>query len=89
MAAVDRFSNNGVGLTTPIHNAFTITPHDSNELSYVTRSVYVGGGGDIVAVMASGAEVTLRNVVTGSFLPYRIKQIKATGTTATDIIGGE
>jgi hypothetical protein len=87
MPATDSFATNAAGLTSPIENGFAIIPHDTNELTAVTRELYVGSGGDIVLVLKNGDEVTLSHVAGGSRLPYRARQIKATGTTASDMVG--
>lgn len=83
----DDFEGHIEGLSSPADNAFAITPHDSNELSSVTHGLYVGGTGDVAVVMASGEEVTFSAMAAGVFHPIRVKQVKETGTSATDIIG--
>jgi len=71
----------------PAIHAFTITPNDSEDLAYVTRSIYVGVGGTIVLITAGGETVTLVNVQSGSVLPLRVSRVKATSTSATNMIG--
>lgn len=83
----DLFDSHTPTLTTPGTKAFSITPHDTNELSNVTRGLYVGVSGDVLVVTAGGDEVTFLAMAAGVFHPIRAKQIKATGTTATDIVG--
>ena len=83
----DDFSGLIPGLTAPAGNAFAITPHDSNDLSNVTRGLYVGATGDVVVVTANGDEVTLTALAAGVFHPIRAKQVKSTNTTATNIVG--
>ena len=83
----DSFDGHIPGLASPASNAFSITPHDSNELSNVTRGLYVGVAGDVVVVTAGGDEVTLVALAAGVFHPIRAKQVKLTNTTATDIVG--
>ena len=39
----DRFTTHAGGLTAPASHAFVASPHDSTELSEVTRALYVGG----------------------------------------------
>lgn len=55
--------------------------------SKLTRSLYVGTGGVVIAVLYSGNSVTFSNVQDGSILPIRVKSITKTGTTASDIVG--
>jgi hypothetical protein len=74
----------------PLSNAWNlaaVTPHDTNELTYTARALYIGGAGD-VALIAGGdsAAVTLASVPAGTILPIRAKVVKSTGTTATNIV---
>jgi hypothetical protein len=83
MAAVDT-TQGGIG--EPASNAVAITAHDTNELANVSRAIYVGGAGNIVAVMLSGQTVTFTGVLAGTILPIRVKQVKSTSTTATALV---
>jgi hypothetical protein len=83
----DAFSSYTPGLTSPGTRAFAITPSDTEDLPHVTRAIYIGGSGNIVAVTQGGDEVTFASVFAGSILPVRIKRVKNTGTTATLLIG--
>lgn len=67
-------------------SAVAITPADSN-LSHPVRSLYIGGTGDLKVTTVNGQAVTFKGIVAGSILPVSVKQVWATGTTATDIIG--
>lgn len=71
----------------PAIHAFAITPNNSTDLDYITRSIYVGVGGTIAVVMAGGEEVTFVGVQSGSVLPVRVSRVKSTGTSATNMIG--
>lgn len=83
----DKYMNMPAGLTGPLENGFSVTPHDTNALTAVTREIYVGTSGDIALTLKSGDEITLTNVPGGSRLPYRATIIKSTGTTASGIVG--
>jgi len=48
--------------------------------------LYVGGSGDIEAVMESGEMVIFTGIPTGSFLPVLTKRINVTNTDATNIL---
>ena len=74
------------GLTWPAEDALPVSPSDDVDLTYVTRWIYVGAGGDLVVIMANGVEATFANVTPGSLLPIRATRVKATGTTATLIL---
>lgn len=69
-------------------SAFTITPSDDVDLTYPTRALYVGSGGDIVLLLWDDTvAVTLKNVLGGSCLPLNVKRIYATDTGASDLVG--
>lgn len=86
MPAVDSFSRFQTQDFSPITNAASVTPHNTNELSYVTRALYIGATGDVAVTMQDGGEVTFVDVPAGTTLPIRVKIVKATGTDATSII---
>lgn len=87
MPAVDQHGSSSEGLSGPADDAETITPSDAAELASITRALYVGGSGDVVVVMRGGQTVTFRAAAAGSTLPIRVKQVRATGTTATNLVG--
>lgn len=72
----------------PALECFAITPDDTAILPSLTKAIYVGTGGDIVLRSARGeADVTFRNIPSGYILDVRVAAIRATGTTADDIVG--
>lgn len=85
MAAVDNFSTNAAGLSSPCERLAAVTPHDTDELGYVTRALFVGGAGTVKVTTVKGDTVTLTGVAAGSILPIRAKLVFSTGTTATYI----
>lgn len=87
MAATDPFATNATGLDSPGLHAFAITPDDSNDLAIATRGIYVGVGGDVAVITAGGETVTFKNASAGTTLPIRAARVKATGTTATNLVG--
>ena len=83
----DDFDYYSSGLSSPLTGAFTIVPNDGTDLSRVTRQIRITGtSGNIVVVWVSGIETT-EPVVSGDILDWRVKRIKATGTTATGLRG--
>jgi hypothetical protein len=84
---IDTFKTHGRSLTSPPEDAGPIVPADAGELTHATRAIYVGAQGDVRAIMLGGATVTLAGVPAGSFLPLRVRQVLASGTTAADIVG--
>jgi hypothetical protein len=85
--SLDNFRSNTVEVQSPAVDGFAITPHDTNPLTHVTRAIYVGGGGHLNVVMLGGTTVLFSNVPAGSLLPIRVRQVLATGTTATLLDG--
>ena len=64
-----------------------VTPSDSAELTNVTTSIYIGGAGNLAVVMQDGSAFTLVALPVGTMLKnFRAKQVKSTGTTATNIV---
>jgi len=62
-----------------------ITPHDSTDMA-LTRAVYVGGAGNVVAVDADNTATTFTAVAAGTLLPIRVRRINSTSTTATALV---
>lgn len=83
----DKFKNYTPEIEGPAEGAFLITPHDVNLLAISSRGIYIGGNGNITVVMVSGEEVTFVGCLAGSIIPIRCKQVKSTGTTASNLIG--
>lgn len=85
---MDRFSGYAASPDSPSTEAFAITPSDTVELPAVTKAIYVGSAGHVtLRPLHASADVTYRNVPTGSYLTVRSSHVRATGTTATDLIG--
>ena len=45
--------------------------------------LYVGTGGDVRVLTASGADLTFANVANGTFLPVQVKRVFSTGSTSS------
>lgn len=84
----DKFQNSSDSLIAPAQACFSITPDDADDLLQVTKAIYVGDGGDITLRSVDGpSDVTFLNVPTGAILDVRVQAIRATGTSASSIIG--
>ena len=70
----------------PAANAASVTPDDSNELTFLSRALYVGGTGNVKVTMKDGAEVTFSAISSSTILPIAVRKVHSTGTTATAII---
>jgi hypothetical protein len=69
--------------------AAPITPGDTAaaNLPAPTKGIYVGGAGNITAVMMDGTPVLFAAVPVGTILPIQCNRVNATGTTATALVG--
>ncbi len=83
----DEFSHHSETLTAPATAAEALMPSDTVPLTFVTRALYVGQGGDVTLRLRSDDVVVLRNLQAGVIYPLRIVQVMATGTTAADLVG--
>lgn len=83
----DAFSNAADQVSAPATRAVAVTPHDSNALVDIPKALFVGTGGILVMRGVGGAaDSTWKNVPSGSVLPFRAQYVRATGTTATDVL---
>lgn len=66
---------------------YAIAPHDLNELPIIPKAIYVGTGGSVALRGVGGAaDVVFKNVASGQVLDVRARFVRATGTTATDLV---
>lgn len=79
-------STNVENTSAPAIYAGAVTTSDSTNLSSIARALYVGGAGNIAAVMPDDSVVTFVGLSAGTILPVRVKRVNATNTTATNIV---
>lgn len=85
---LDPFGSVSDSLIAPAREAFALTPNDTADFARATKAFYVGSGGDIVLrAVGSDTDVVLRNVASGSVLAIRLRAIRASGTTAQNLVG--
>lgn len=83
----DNFATFAPAPNDPARDATAIIPSDSIALTIVPRALYVGTGGNLVVrCIDSTADATFRNVGSGQILDLRVSHVRATGTTAADIV---
>lgn len=83
----DRVNWQRDGADTPARGPFAIVPHDVNELPFLPKGIYVGTGGDVCLRGIDGTEdVTYKNLPSASYINVRAQFVRATGTTATNLI---
>lgn len=82
----DPFAQTASAPGMPARNAFAIQP--GQPLAMIPAVIYVGGAGDItLRAVDSTSDVTYRSVPAGTYLTVRAEEIRAAGTTASDLIG--
>ena len=83
----DNFSNYQMSLDAPAEHAAAVTPNDSTDLTTSARALYVGTAGNVVLDTVGGeTSITFSNVAAGSWLEVRAARVRATGTTASNIV---
>ena len=75
-------------VSAPSRLQFAISPHDTNPISPIPKAIYIGTGGTItLRGVDSQNDVVLKNVANGQILDIRAQYVRATGTTAADMVG--
>lgn len=83
---IDDYKFNSQTVTAPANRAVSVTPSDSQDLTAVARSLYIGGSGNVSVVTSGGDTVTFIGLTAGTILPVRVSRVRSTGTTATNIV---
>ena len=83
----DQFFAHGDSVSAPATRAVAVVPHDANALADIPKALFVGTGGSIAMRSAGGgADTVWKNVSNGTILPFRAQYVRATGTSAADIV---
>lgn len=83
----DPFARRADSADAPSANPFAVVPSDVAPLAMIPKALYIGAGGTLVLRTASGsADVAFKNLSSGQILPVRAQFVRATGTTAADIV---
>lgn len=70
----------------PARSLKPVTPHASSNLpDGICRALWVGGVGDISLVADEDSSAVVLKGASG-LVPIRVKAVRVTGTTATDIV---
>ena len=81
----DQFANAADTVTAPATRVAPVVPSDTVALTDIPKALYVGTGGALAIEAARGGSASFR-VGDGTVLPVRARLVKATGTTAADIV---
>ena len=82
----DRYAGMGDDLTSPASDGAAVTPSDTVALPVASKRLWIGGAGNVTIVTIAGTTLTYTGVPAGTYLHVRASQVKATGTTATNIV---
>lgn len=83
----DPFETHADAAFAPSRAPYAIVPSDTQELVLVPKGIFVGTGGDVVLRGVDGAaDVVYRNLPDASYVAVRALYVRATGTTATNLI---
>jgi hypothetical protein len=75
-----------IAATNTYANAIAVTPSDSTDLTHVASSLWVGGAGNLSVIMAGGQTVAFTSIPAGVHLRISVTRVRATGTTATNVV---
>jgi hypothetical protein len=86
VATVDRYAGSGDDLLAPASDGTAVTPSDTVPFAVASKRLWVGGAGSVALITTRGTPLTYAAVPAGTYLYVRAVQVKATGTTATNIV---
>lgn len=86
----DKWKHASEGLTAPLEEIRNCTPSDSVDLPDRPRAIAIGTAGTLTITTEDGTDVTIpaNCLAVGIWHPMRPVRIKATGTSAAEIIYG-
>lgn len=80
------YENYNTWRATVVKDFAVVTPDDNNDLPKQAIGFYCGVGGDITVTTPNGQDVTIPNLAAQTQYEFPCKRIKATGTTASNIV---
>lgn len=75
------------GLESPPSRAFAISPSDAADLAQPIRGLMVATAGDVSFTTIAGDVITLPTLQPGVQYAILASRVRATGTTATGLVG--
>lgn len=85
-AANDRYAAMQDSLHSPASDGAAVTPSDTELLPVASKRLWIGGAGNVSLVTVRGTALTYTAVPAGTYLQVRAQQVKATGTSASNIV---
>ncbi len=84
----DKYARTSNSLIAPAGTSFDITLDDSVAIPTISKAIYIGTGGDLtVRLVHDESDRIFKNIASGAILDLRISHVRATGSSAADIIG--
>ena len=83
----DRYGSFADDADNPARLAFEVTPDDAASLQILPKALLIGGAGQITLRAVDSPDDVTFPVASGQIVPIRASFVRATGTTATAIIG--
>ena len=84
----DKYARTTSSLIAPARQQFDVNPDDSASLPVISKALYVGPvGTSLCNWFMTQATRVFRNVASGAILDLRASHVRATGTTAADLVG--
>ncbi len=80
----DQFSNYSAGIVAPAMGGAIVVLDTA--FTYPSRGIWVGGAGNVSALLSNGDTVILIGVLAGTLLPLRATKITTSGTSATNMV---
>lgn len=85
MSATYSFYTHAPNLASPAVGAFSIVPHDTNEVSQITRALRIGTSDGTLSVIMLDGSALIIPVAALEILPFRVKKVMA--ATTVDVWG--
>lgn len=85
--AADEYPKYTDSVTAPSRSFAAVSKHDTNPLARIPKAIRVGTGGTLIMRgVDDGADTTFLNVASGERIDARPQYIRASGSTAADIV---
>ncbi|MGT2514702.1 spike base protein, RCAP_Rcc01079 family [Sphingomonas panni] len=83
----DMFRDSSDTAISPARSAVPVVPSDAAAMPHLPKAPYVGSAGNIaLRCIDDQQEVVFQNVAAGTILPVRAAFVRASGTTAAQIV---
>ncbi|RZJ98170.1 MAG: hypothetical protein EON88_01280 [Brevundimonas sp.] len=84
--SADAYVNQAPSAGAPARRAEPVTPSDTVDLTTYAKALYLGSGGDLTVIPASGGSAVTLKAHAPGYAPIQVRRVLATGTTASFIV---